>query len=199
MNTVLIKEVNNQPVIFNVDNAVDIANLEALQAVKMADDMVTSIFGQNSQYADNTTCTIMDNPDTPAFPFTVVFDSSKILPKPKRDLAEMARLAMPSQKYIEVAINWKTTDNKTKYFNYTAQSNGYFQLYVTFSSIPRDCLFSVEAANVKFVETMNPSAGTYAVTIPVAKGTQVHCFYTNYDVNVLSNARCLFVPVLGNN
>lgn len=198
MNTVLIKEVKNQPVIFNVDNAVDAARLEALQAVKMAEDLVSSVFGEQSNFADNTTCLVSPNPDNPAFPL-VVFDSSKILPKPKRDLVEMARLALPSQKYIEVAINWKTTDNTTRYFNYTPESSGYFQLYVTFSSIPRDCLFSVEAANVRFVQTMNPSVGSYALTIPVSEGTQVHCFYTNYDVNVLSNARCLFVPVLGNN
>ena len=51
-NAILIKEVNNQPVIFNVDNAIDVARLEALQAVKMAEEMAADIFGENAQYAD---------------------------------------------------------------------------------------------------------------------------------------------------
>lgn len=103
-NAILIKEVNNQPVIFNVDNAIDVARLEALQAVKMAEEMAADIFGENAQYADILNSSISDNPDNPAFPFTVVFDSSKITAKPKRELAAMAGIAMPSAKYIDIPI-----------------------------------------------------------------------------------------------
>lgn len=102
-NAILIKEVNNSPVIFNVDNAIDIANLEALQAVKMAEEMVNSIFGEQANFADNTTTVVAPNADNPQFPWNAVFDSSKILEKPKRKLGTMAGLAMPSNKYIDIA------------------------------------------------------------------------------------------------
>lgn len=101
-NAILIKEVNNQPVIFNVDNAIDVARLEALQAVKMAEEMAADIFGENAQYADILNSSISDNPDNPAFPYAVIFDANKIPEKPKRELGTMAGICMPSEKYIDI-------------------------------------------------------------------------------------------------
>ena len=61
MNTATyIKEVNNTPVLFNIDNARDMANFEALQAIKMPENMANEIFGNNTRYADNTTCIITE-------------------------------------------------------------------------------------------------------------------------------------------
>lgn len=125
-NAILIKEVNNSPCIFNVDNATDIARLEALQAVKMAEEMAADIFGENAQYADIMNCSISANPDNPAFPFNVVFDSSKIPEKPKRELAAMAGLAMPSDKYIEFVLSL----NDANAMWGPAPADGYFQINV---------------------------------------------------------------------
>lgn len=131
-NTVLIKEVNNSPVILNVDNAVDAARLEALQAVKMADDLVGSVFGENSRYADNTTCTISANQDNPAFPYNVVFDSSNIPEKPKRKLGTMAGIGMPSDKFISLNLSF---NNKTA--KYTVPANGYLCIYSAVNNGPQ--------------------------------------------------------------
>lgn len=128
-NTILIKEVNNSPVIFNVDNAVDAARLEALQAVKMAEDLVVSVFGEQSNFADNTTCTITDNPDNPAFPFTAVFDSSKISSKPKRELGVMAGIGMPGSKFIDLNIPINNDDNM--YPDFIAPADGYLSASTT--------------------------------------------------------------------
>lgn len=123
-NTVLIKEVNNSPVIFNVDNAVDAARLEALQAVKMADDLVASVFGEQSNFADNTTCTISANQDNPAFPYNVTFNASKIIDTPKRYYGNLAGMGMPSDKFISLNLSF---NNKTA--KYTAPANGYVCIY----------------------------------------------------------------------
>lgn len=119
-NTILIKEVNNNPVLFNVDNAVDEARLEALQAVKMAEEMAASVFGENAMYADNTTCIITDNPDNPAFPWDVAFDAAKIPEKPKRDTGTLASLAMPDYESEIIVTLSKEGDI------FTAPVNGFF-------------------------------------------------------------------------
>lgn len=126
MNTVLIKEVNNTPYIFNVDNAVD---AERLEAIKMPEAMVSEVFGENIQYADNTTCTITDNPDNPAFPFTAVFDSSKISSKPKRELGVMAGIGMPGTKFIDLNIPINNDDNM--YPDFIAPADGYISAGTT--------------------------------------------------------------------
>lgn len=125
-NTIFIKEVNNTPYIFNVDNAVDAARLEALQAVKMAEDMITNIFGEQSNFADNTTCTISANQDNPAFPFAVNFDASKIIETPKRYYGYLAQMAMPSSHYIDYTSNFGTSTSISKVL--TAPANGYISL-----------------------------------------------------------------------
>lgn len=125
-NTILIKEVNNVPVIFNVDNAADAARLEELQAVKMAEDLVVSVFGEQSNFADNTTCTITDNPDNAEFPYDVAFDASKIIEIPKRYYGNLAQMAMPSGKYIDYTSALGTSTSILKIF--TAPANGYFSL-----------------------------------------------------------------------
>lgn len=122
MSTVLIKEVNNQPVIFNVDNAVDAARLEALQAVKMADDLVGSVFGEQSNFADNTTCTISANQDNPAFPYDIVFDASKIIEKPKRNTGTLSGIGMPGDKVINI------TPGTGVNYKYIAPFNGYLTI-----------------------------------------------------------------------
>lgn len=128
MNTATyIKEVNNTPVLFNIDNARDMANLEALQAIKMPENMVNEIFGNNIRYADNTTCVITENSGNAEFPFNVQFDSSKILamPQTKRKLTDsyLAGLGMPSNKIIQF-----TPYND---FAYTAPANGYIYVCAT--------------------------------------------------------------------
>lgn len=125
-NTILIKEVNNHPVIFNVDNAADAARLEELQAVKMAEDLVVSVFGEQSNFADNTTCTITDNPDNAEFPYDVAFDASKIIETPKRYYEYLAKMAMPSNKYIN--LNLKFSDENNYHMSYyTSPANGYLE------------------------------------------------------------------------
>lgn len=136
-NAILIKEVNNQPVIFNVDNVIDAARLEALQAVKMAEDLVASVFGENSQYADNTTCTVTDNPANPAFPYDVTFDASKIIKKTKRNTGTLSGIGMPGDKVINITpgtgVNYKYIAPFNGYLtiNCAAQNSaGYISLYV---------------------------------------------------------------------
>lgn len=125
-NTVLIKEVNKTPFIFNVDNLTDEAALEALQALKMPASMASSIFGNRANNADNKTCIITPNPENSAFPFTVAFDASKIPAKPKRQTGIMAGLAMPSDYYIDVSIKIATQSNYEYFFEpFTAPANGY--------------------------------------------------------------------------
>ncbi len=128
MNTATyIKEVNNTPVLFNIDNARDMANLEALQAIKMPENMANEIFGNNIRYADNTTCVITENSGNAEFPFNVRFDASKITAKPqtKKKLTDsyLAGLGMPSSKFIRF----------TPYsgFVYTAPANGYIHVCAT--------------------------------------------------------------------
>ena len=91
-----------QPAILNVDNDTDGAVLEQLGAVKMPENLVAEIFGEQAEFADSTNCTITPNPDNPAFPYAVTFDANKIPEKPKRELGTMAGICMPSEKYIDI-------------------------------------------------------------------------------------------------
>ncbi|MDE5682437.1 MAG: hypothetical protein K2I05_08975 [Mailhella sp.] len=121
--TALIKEVNNAPVIFNVDNLQDQQNLENLQAIKVPEAMANEVFGNNIRYADNTTCVITENQDNPAFPYNVNFDASKITAKPKRDTGTLSGIDMPGDKFIDI-----TPDTNVNY-KYIAPFNGYLTLH----------------------------------------------------------------------
>ena len=65
-----------QPAILNVDNDTDGAVLEQLGAVKMPENLVAEIFGEQAEFADSTNCTITPNPDNPAFPYAVTFGAN---------------------------------------------------------------------------------------------------------------------------
>ncbi len=132
MNTATyIKEVNNTPVLFNIDNARDMANLEALQAIKMPVNMANEIFGDNIRYADNTPCIITENSGNAEFPFNVQFDSSKIPAKPQteRKLTEnyLAGTGMPNNdKYINISLRLSSEYDKNTYTaEFTAPANGW--------------------------------------------------------------------------
>lgn len=115
------------PTILNVDNEADSAALEQLGAVKMPEAMVTEVFGDNVRYADNTNTAVTPNPDNPAFPFNVQFDSSKIPAKPKRELGNMIDIGMPSEKYIE--IEKQQIANRHFMAEFTAPANGWLFAY----------------------------------------------------------------------
>lgn len=114
---------NGAPTILNVDNAADGAVLEQLGALKMPEAMASEVFGDNAQYADNTNCTITDNPDNAEFPYNVTFDSSKIMATPKRELGTMAGIGMPSTKFIDLNIPINNDDNM--YPDFIAPADGY--------------------------------------------------------------------------
>lgn len=127
--TTYVKEVNNSPVIFNIDNAPDMENLEALQAIRMPENMANEIFGNNIRYADNTTCVITENSGNAEFPFNVQFDSSKILamPQTKRKLTDsyLAGLGMlNSAKHIDIQFSYNP-ESKRYRADFTASANGW--------------------------------------------------------------------------
>lgn len=194
MNTATyIKEVNNTPVLFNIDNARDMANLEALQAIKMPENMANEIFGNNIRYADNTTCVITENPDNAEFPFNVQFDSSKILamPQTKRKLTDsyLAGIGMPFlSKYINISLPAPVNGYMEK--EVVAPANGWFCLRAINSNNGQECQVSIS----KLLGTMNPSgldaiitassfsknAGIAAsVLMPILKGTSIKFFAVN--------------------
>lgn len=173
-NAILIKEVNNQPVIFNVDNATDEARLEALQAVKMAEDMVASVFGEQSNFADNTTCLVSPNANNPAFPYGVTFDESKIQAKPKRYYGWLAEMAMPSNDFIDIPI----TINKPA--SYTAPANGYVYLHFgtgatgTFSSLLELTVYSDSSSILSVRDILKDASWSgNSIFVPVKKGQSV--------------------------
>lgn len=185
-NTIFIKEVNNQPVIFNVDNATDIARLEALQAVKMSDNLVRSVFGENSMYADNTTCTITDNPDNPAFPYNVTFNASKIIDTPKRYYGYLAQKAMPSNKYIQY-LNVESGNQ------YRAPANGYFVFYVNFGTNDGFCRLKWKSS---MFASESRGVGIPVVFIPVLKGQIVIATYSS-DLTASRNTDLYFFYAYG--
>lgn len=194
MNTATyIKEVNNTPVLFNIDNARDMANLEALQAIKMPENMANEIFGNNIRYADNTTCVITENPDNAEFPFNVQFDSSKILamPQTERKLTDsyLAGIGMPFlSEYINISLPAPVNGYIEK--EVVAPANGWFCLRAINSNNGQECQVSIS----KLLGTMNPSdldaiitassfsknAGMAAsVLMPILKGTSIKFFVVN--------------------
>lgn len=175
MNTIFIKEVNKLPVIFNVDNAVDIANLEALQAVKMAKSMANEVFGNNIRYADNTTCTITDNPDNAEFPFAVIFDASKIIKKPKRQTRTLAGMGMPGTKYINLQQNFIQESNGVWVHSGTAPANG----YLLFSATARNMLAGIAIHTMISSYITLESYVSGSIFLPVKKGTPYQIDFTN--------------------
>ena len=151
MNTATyIKEVNNTPVLFNIDNARDMANFEALQAIKMPENMANEIFGNNTRYADNTTCIITENSGNAEFPFNVQFDASKIMAKPQTDKlltdSYMSKLGFPQiTNYINIPLTYVPIENLhnfTGYYaaNFTAPANGW--IYIAGNATGTDSIYS---------------------------------------------------------
>ncbi len=184
MNTATyIKEVNNTPVLFNIDNARDMANLEALQAIKMPENMANEIFGNNIRYADNTTCVITENPDNAEFPFNVQFDSSKILAKPQTDKlltdSYMSKLGFPqTTNYINIPLTFvpsSTGANYKGYYaaTYTAPANGW--MYIAGNAAGDATIYSSSyVAESKKIYGMSSSfaasLGFCASLVPALKG-----------------------------
>ncbi len=185
MNTATyIKEVNNTPVLFNIDNARDMANLEALQAIKMPENMANEIFGNNIRYADNTTCVITENPDNAEFPFNVQFDSSKIpaMPQTKRKLTDsyLAGIGMPAiKKYITINLPVLSGGSTWNGAFYDAPANGWAFIDAE-PAAGKNCLVSVSNfSNPVIRSTSSGSGGSSASAgIPIKKGECIH-FVTN--------------------
>lgn len=191
--TTYVKEVNNSPVIFNIDNAPDMENLEALQAIRMPENMANEIFGNNIRYADNTTCVITENPGNAEFPFNVQFDSSKILamPQTKRKLTDsyLAGIGMPFlSKRINISLPAPVNGYMEK--EVVAPANGWFCLRAMNSNDGQECQVSIS----KLFGTMNPSgldaiitASSFSknsriaasVLMPILKGTSIKFFAVN--------------------
>lgn len=193
-NAIYIYIRNNTPVILNVDNETDGAALEQLGTLKMPESMVTEIFGENVQYADNTNCTVTANPDNQEFPFTVAFDASKILAKPKRELGTMAGVCMPSDKYIDLVPN-RTNSAISRDGYFTAPENG----YLTVSGYCGSNITPIKTANVGEFDIALDSlinikqgttyVGTHATVligcvIPVVKG-KVYLFGSQGLSNII--------------
>ena len=182
MNTATyIKEVNNTPVLFNIDNARDMANLEALQAIKMPENMANEIFGNNIRYADNTTCVITENSGNAEFPFNVQFDSSKILamPQTKRKLTDsyLAGLGMPNlDKKIFIQFSPINNDKIDYSAAYTAPANGWVTVYGQVANIASKA-YAFAYAKSGDIRMTSASAAADVVctaTIPVSKGSEVY-------------------------
>ena len=181
-NTILIKEVNNNPVLFNVDNAVDGARLEALQAVKMAEEMAASVFGENAMYADNTTCIITDNPDNPAFPWDVAFDAAKIPEKPKRDTGTLVGLAMPDYESEIIVTLSKTGDI------FTAPANGFFiaenhalgEGTIAVKVLDKNDNQKAFISN-RYIFSNSGGAGFASIVVPLPKGFKISLYQRNVE------------------
>ena len=182
MNTATyIKEVNNTPVLFNIDNARDMANLEALQAIKMPENMANEIFGNNIRYADNTTCVITENSGNAEFPFNVQFDSSKILamPQTERKLTDsyLAGLGMPNlDKKIFIQFS-PINDNKIDYaVVYTAPANGWVTVYGQVANIATKAyaLVYAQSGDMQMTSASATAEVICTATIPVIKGRGVY-------------------------
>lgn len=181
MNTATyIKEVNNTPVLFNIDNARDMANLEALQAIKMPENMANEIFGNNIRYADNTTCVITENPDNAEFPFNVQFDSSKILamPQTERKLTDsyLAGLSMPAtKKYITINILVVSDEPTWNETFYDAPANGWAFIAAK-PAAGKNCLVTVSNFNNPVIRSLSSGSGGSSASagIPIKKGERIH-------------------------
>lgn len=175
MNTATyIKEVNNTPVLFNIDNARDMANLEALQAIKMPENMANEIFGNNIRYADNTTCVITENSGNAEFPFNVQFDASKIMAKPKttRKLTGnyLAMIGMPSGKIINIGA-------QPNGYTYTMPYSGYF--YVRGISGSGGGNIILQGGALEINNYVPFSNNGISVCLPAIKGYRVVLYYSN--------------------
>ncbi len=178
--TTYVKEVNNSPVIFNIDNAPDMENLEALQAIRMPENMANEIFGNNIRYADNTTCVITENPGNAEFPFNVQFDSSKILamPQTKRKLTDsyLAGIGMPAtKKYITINLPVLSGGSTWNGAFYDAPANGWAFIDAE-PAAGKNCLVSVSNfSNPVIRSTALGSGGSSASAgIPIKKGECIH-------------------------
>lgn len=178
--TTYVKEVNNSPVIFNIDNAPDMENLEALQAIRMPENMANEIFGNNIRYADNTTCVITENPGNAEFPFNVQFDSSKIfaMPQTKRKLTDsyLAGIGMPAtKKYITINIPVLSNEPHWNGTFYDAPANGWAFISAE-PAAGKNCLVSVSNfSNPVIRSTALGSGGSSASAgIPIKKGECIH-------------------------
>lgn len=178
--TTYVKEVNNSPVIFNIDNAPDMENLEALQAIRMPENMANEIFGNNIRYADNTTCVITENPGNAEFPFNVQFDSSKIfaMPQTKRKLTDsyLAGIGMPAtKKYITINIPVLSNEPHWNGTFYDAPANGWAFISAE-PAAGKTCLVSVSNfSNPVIRSTALGSGGSSASAgIPIKKGECIH-------------------------
>ena len=124
---------NGAPTILNVDNEADGEALEKLGAIRMPESMATEVFGNNAKYADNTTCVITENPNNAEFPFSVQFDASKIMAKPKttRKLTDsyLAGIGMlNSAKHIDIQFSYNP-ESKRYHANFTASANGWAHVF----------------------------------------------------------------------
>ncbi|MDE5682434.1 MAG: hypothetical protein K2I05_08960 [Mailhella sp.] len=143
-NPIYIYIAKGTPVILNVDNEVDGEALEKLGAIRMPESMADEIFGENAEYADNTTCIITQNPDNPDFPFNVQFDSSKIPAKPQtqRKLTDsyISKLGLPqTTKCINISLKFvPETSITTAHYtaNFTAPASGW--LFISGSTVSGD-------------------------------------------------------------
>lgn len=182
MNTATyIKEVNNTPVLFNIDNARDMANLEALQAIKMPENMANEIFGNNIRYADNTTCVITENSGNAEFPFNVQFDSSKILamPQTERKLTDsyLAGLGMPNlDKKIFIQFSLITNKKVDYSAAYTAPANGWVTVYGQVANIASKAyaLVFAQSGDIRMTSASGTADVVCTATIPVSKGRGVY-------------------------
>ena len=128
----------------NVDNEVDGEALEKLGAIRMPESMADEIFGENAEYADNTTCVITENQDNPDFPFNVQFDSSKIPAKPQTDKlltdSYISKLGLPQTiRWINISLTFvpETSTTTAHYFaNFTAPASGW--LFLSGSTVRGD-------------------------------------------------------------
>ncbi len=180
MNTATyIKEVNNTPVLFNIDNAQDMANLEALQAIKMPENMANEIFGNNTRYADNTTCVITENPSNAEFPFNVQFDASKIMAKPQttRKLTEnyLAGLGMPNLDK-KIFIQFSPINDVDYSATYTAPANGWVIVYGRVANIATKAyaLVLAQSGDIRMTSACGTADVVCTATIPVSKGRGVY-------------------------
>ncbi len=182
MNTATyIKEVNNTPVLFNIDNARDMANLEALQAIKMPENMANEIFGNNIRYADNTTCVITENSGNAEFPFNVQFDSSKILamPQTERKLTDsyLAGIGMPNlDKKIFIQFSPINNDKIDYSAAYTAPANGWVTVYGQVANIASKAyaLVFAQSGDIRMTSASGTADVVCTATIPVSKGRGVY-------------------------
>ncbi len=174
-----IKNVDNNPFILNVDNLQDQQTLEALQAIKMPENMANEIFGNNTRYADNTTCVITENPSNAEFPFNVQFDASKIMAKPQttRKLTEnyLAGLGMPNLDK-KIFIQFSPINDVDYSATYTAPANGWVTVYGRVANIATKAyaLVLAQSGDIRMTSACGTADVVCTATIPVSKGRGVY-------------------------